>query len=70
MDIERQFNAAYVDDFDLGHIQLVRETAMDLGHIILQYCPDSRERSLALTRLEEALMWAVKSISHNGDVNA
>lgn len=28
------------------------------------YCPPSRERSLAQTKLEEACMWAVKSITH------
>ena len=32
---------------------------------ILSKCPDSRERSLALTKLEEAVMWANASIARN-----
>ena len=30
-------------------------------------CPPSREKSLALTKLEEAAMWASKAISHKED---
>ena len=32
---------------------------------ITQACPQSRERSLALTKLEEAKMWANASIARN-----
>jgi len=46
----------------MGTIRGVCKRARDL---ILRECPPSRERSLALTKLEEAGMWAVKSISHN-----
>jgi hypothetical protein len=28
-------------------------------------CPDSREKSLAMTALEEAIMWAIASIARN-----
>ena len=28
-------------------------------------CPDSRERSLAITKLEEAMMWANAAIARN-----
>ena len=33
--------------------------------VILENCKDSRERSLALTKLEECVMWANKSIWEN-----
>ena len=36
-----------------------------LAGIITECCPDSRERSLALTNLEQAIMWARESISRN-----
>lgn len=36
-----------------------------LARRILSCCPPSRERSLALTKLEEALMWANASIARN-----
>ena len=42
------------------HLRLV---VLDLGVAILAGCPASRERSLAITNLEQALMWAVKSIA-------
>ena len=32
---------------------------------ILDDCPESRERATALTRLEEAAMWAIKAVVIN-----
>ena len=43
----------------------LRSTAKDLATDILALCPDSRERSLAMTKLEEAVMWANASIARN-----
>lgn len=36
-----------------------------LGAMILNHCPKSRERSLALTKVEEAITWANASIARN-----
>jgi hypothetical protein len=44
-------------------IEHVRDYAKDLGFLINQECPASRERSLALTALEETVFWAVASIA-------
>ena len=46
----------------IARIEHVRETAKMLLSDIAHRCPSSRERSLALTHLEETVMWAVKSI--------
>lgn len=43
----------------------LRGTGKFLALKILDQCPASRERSLALTRLEEAIMWANASIARN-----
>lgn len=43
----------------------VRKTAISLGEAILVYCSPSRERSLALTNLEQTVMWAIASIARN-----
>lgn len=43
----------------------VRGSAKDLGEIIHALCPESRERSIAITKLEETVMWAIKSIAVN-----
>jgi hypothetical protein len=43
----------------------LRLEAKGLALRILGSCPPSRERSLALTKLEEAAMWANASIARN-----
>lgn len=43
-------------------IESIRECAKTFGAEIIDRCKNSRERSLALTHLEDASMWAVKSI--------
>lgn len=46
---------------------VIRSIASDLLASIEGKCPPSRERSLAVTKLEECVMWAVKSISNGGE---
>ena len=43
-------------------IEALRADAKTFGERLIRSCPDSRERSLALTALEESVMWAVKSL--------
>lgn len=43
----------------------LRDGGRNVAEMILDFCPDSREKSLALTKLEEALMWANASIARN-----
>ena len=43
----------------------LRNKAKEIALRILNLCPPSRERSLALTKLEEAIMWANASIARN-----
>ena len=45
----------------------LRETAREFALEIYDLCPASRERSLAITKLEEAVMWANASIARNED---
>jgi len=45
--------------------QEIRAKAKDLAHLIDGHCPPSRELSLALTKLEEAVMWANAAIARN-----
>ena len=43
----------------------IREKAKELAFLIDGLCPDSREKSLAMTKLEECAMWANASIARN-----
>jgi len=61
-----------VNPFDYNHaptpemiaqMGAVREAAKALADIILEI-PNGRERSLAMTNLEQAAMWANKAVAH------
>jgi hypothetical protein len=43
----------------------IREKAHELAELIQEACPESREASLALTKLDEVVMWANASIARN-----
>lgn len=43
----------------------IRKMAKDFAKLLLQCCPSSRERSLAMTHLEECVMEANASIARN-----
>lgn len=45
----------------------IRETARNFAALIDEACPDSREKSLALTNLEQTVMWANAAIARNED---
>lgn len=43
----------------------MRDSAKNLAILIMEQCPRSRERSIAITKLEESIMWANKAIACN-----
>lgn len=43
----------------------LRETARGLAYKLEQFCPYSREYSLAKTKLEECIMWANAAIARH-----
>lgn len=45
--------------------EAVREKMKELAYLIDDLCPKSREKSLAITKIEEAMMWANASIARN-----
>lgn len=45
--------------------EVLRSQARTLAGKIVDYAPLSREQSLALTKLEEAVMWANAAIARN-----
>lgn len=43
----------------------IRDGAREFARLVLHAVPESRERSLALTAIEEAVMWANAGIARN-----
>jgi hypothetical protein len=43
----------------------VRKRFLELANFINEFCPESREKSLAITNLEQAQFWANASIARN-----
>ena len=45
--------------------QALRDEFLALAEFVYQTCPEGRERSLAWTKLEEAMFWANASIARS-----
>lgn len=43
----------------------IRDKCKETAYLFMALCPDSRERSSALTKLEEAVFWANASIARH-----
>lgn len=65
-DLENRFTYHAPKPGQPEQYQMIRDEALHLAMTIGGACPDSRERALALTKLEEAVMWANASIARHG----
>ena len=45
----------------------IRRMGLTLATVVYSSCPESREKALALTKIEEAVMWANAAIARNED---
>lgn len=45
--------------------EAIREQAKNYAYFLDAVLPDSREKSLAITKLEEVVMWANASVARN-----
>ena len=63
--IENNFTYHSPNENQIKRCTDLRNQAKDFAKNINSLCPDSREKSLALTKLEEAVMWANASIARN-----
>lgn len=46
--------------------KLIRDVAHGFAKLIDMHAPDGREKALAMTKLEEAVMWANAAIARGG----
>jgi len=63
--IEKNFTYHVPTEDDISVLSMIRQTAKDFVYLLDEFCPDSRERSLAITKIEESVMWANASIVRN-----
>ena len=64
-DLEKRFTHHPPKDGQLEKYGDIRAKAWELAILLEDYCPHSREYSLALTKLEESVMWANAAIARN-----
>lgn len=63
--IEKAFSFHVAKPHQAGMYGSIRETAKMFAYVIDELVPDSREKSLAMTKPEECVMWANAGIARN-----
>jgi DNA repair photolyase len=63
--IDKPFAYHKPSEDGLARITILREEFSKLKAQIEAQAPNSRERATAITRLEEAAMWAIKAVVFN-----
>ena len=64
-DIDRDYSYHPPKGTQLFRYNGIREAAKYLAAVIEMACPESREKSLSFTKLDECVMWANASIARN-----
>ena len=64
-DLRNRFTYHPPKDGQAEQYQEIRNYAHGLASLINRLCPESREKSLAVTHLEDCVMWANASIARN-----
>ena len=65
MDIENTFTYHRPFGTQPERYEHLRAVAKGLATAVMLHCPESREKSLALTAVQQAVMWANASIACN-----
>ena len=61
--LEKRFTYHPPNENQITAYEIVRGEANRLAKHLVHFCPDCRELSLALTKLEEMVMWANAAIA-------
>lgn len=64
-DIDRVFTYHPPSGSQIPRYEIIRAHVRELAILIEQSCPDSREKSLAFTSLQQVSMWANAAIAIN-----
>jgi len=64
-DIKNRFTYHSPKGDQPSRYEQIRGEAREFAELLDEVCPDSREKSLAMTMLETCVMWANASIARN-----
>lgn len=64
-DLENRFNYHKPDEAKAGVHEGVRGECKGLAYTLNELLPEGREKSLAITKLEEVMFWANAAIARN-----
>ena len=64
-DLANRFTYHAPKDGQVERYQQIQGAAHELATLINSQCPESREKSLAVTHLEDAVMWANAAIARH-----
>lgn len=65
LDLDNIYKHHPPKDDQPARYQAIREKGKEFAQLITEACPESRERSLALTKIEEGSFWANAAIARN-----
>jgi hypothetical protein len=64
-DLDKNFTYHQPNTDQRERYERIRAKAKELAELVVELVPPSRERSLALTKLEEMVMWANAGVARN-----
>ena len=64
-DLQNRFTYHPPKENQPGRYQIIRDKAHLFAIYLDEYCPESREKSLAITHLEEVVFWANAAIARH-----
>ena len=62
-ELERRFKLHGITTLEALDVSNLRLAGLDFARLINELCPEGREKSIALTDLEAAAMYAIKAIA-------
>lgn len=62
-DLQARFNFHPVDPEKRQKMELLRSIAHSYATVINETCPDGREKSVSITKLEEVVFWANSALA-------
>lgn len=65
LDLRKRFTYHPPKNSQAERYELIRSEALQFALTLDDECPESREKSLAITNLEQAVMWANAAIARN-----